>query len=204
MWEITPNTYTLSGGPDSLGSTYNFPDPANWLDGASTLNVAFNNTGVYTVKQIVGNALECSPDTLFTEVCVDSIPVASMRLSTDTICVGDSITAIFDEEIAGICDTLDIRWRDPQASHGKLGVASPYDTTQNYIFYQAGVYPIRMVAENQCDSVVLYDTVVVRESPLHNFPMIRPFAGWPRLIFQVCTYNLLFLIAWGIWLIPGV
>jgi PKD repeat protein len=170
LWEITPNTFTTPNGQQDLGGTFGSSDPQNWSSGASPLQITFTKSGVYTVKQIVGNALECTPDTVSVDICVDSIPVANMNLSADTVCVGQSISGSFVGEILGICDTMDILWRLPAPTSGQKTSALPYDTVQHFNFSRVGVYPIKMVAENSCDSVELFDTIVVRGIPTAQFP----------------------------------
>ncbi len=171
LWEITPNqNYTTPNGPQDLGGTFGSSDPQNWVSGASPLQITFTKTGVYTVTQIVGNALECSPDTISVDICVDSIPVAGLALSLDSVCVGQSLSGSFVGDILGICDTMDVRWHLPLPTSGQKGVALPYDTVQNFSFSKVGLYPIRMVVENSCDSVELFDTVVVRGTPTTQFP----------------------------------
>ncbi len=170
LWQITPNTFTTPNGLQDLGGTFGSPDPQNWASGASPLQVTFTKSGVYTVTQIVGNALECSPDTISVDICVDSIPIANMALSHDTVCVGQTLSGSFVGDILGICDTMDIRWRLPLPTSGQKGSALAYDTVQDFSFSRVGIYPIKMVAENSCDSVELFDTIVVRGIPTTQFP----------------------------------
>lgn len=168
IWTITPNTYVLNSG--NLGTRIVANDPAQWMQGAKSLNVTFTKTGIYTIKQVVGNSIACRIDSLEQTICVDSLPVASLHLSHDTVCSGDSITASFRESILGICDTLDIRWDTLGGLDYTMTQTGFFDTTQNYVFHKVGVYPIRMIAENECDSVQLFDTVVVQGIPTVYFP----------------------------------
>lgn len=178
LWDITPNTFTVAGGAASLGSTFGNLDPINWFSGAGALTVSFNDTGRYTIRQVVGNAFECGTDTVFQTICIeDTVQQFSVRLSADTICAGDSITASFVGDIFSVCDVLDIGWRKPQGNTGDIGITGIYDTTQNFIFYQAGIYPIRVVAKNSCDSLVVYDTVVVQSIPTVDFPSDTAICG---------------------------
>ncbi len=170
IWEISPSTFTTPNGLADLGTTYGLADPQSWVAGVSPLNVTFTKTGTYTVTQIVGNALECSPDTITSIICVDSLPVANLALSTDTVCTNQQMSGSFVGEILGICDTMDIRWHLPNPINGQLTSALPYDTVQNFSFSKVGTYPIRMVAENTCDSIELFDTVVVQGIPTVLFP----------------------------------
>ncbi len=168
IWDISPKTYTINSG--TFGTRIVKIDPDQWIPGSKTLNVTFHKTGVYTVKQIVGNNIACRIDSLEQTICADTIPVADIRLSRDTVCVGDILKASFLGNINGICEDYDIRWDTIALPIGVFGTSGAHDTTQDYIFNRVGIYPIRMVAENSCDSVELFDTVVVRGIPTTQFP----------------------------------
>lgn len=165
IWSISPATYTVAGGAASLGSTFGSPDPINWISGANPLNVTFNQTGIYTISQVIGNAQECSNDTNTRVICIDSIPDADFALSDDTICSGESVLASFVGEIQSVCQTLDLQWRVLEPSGYSFGATGALGTTQNITFNSSGVYVVELRAGNNCDTVVVTDTLVVQGRP---------------------------------------
>jgi PKD repeat protein len=204
IWAVSPNTYTLNAGSFGIvigGSQ----DPANWIGGSSSLDITFNRTGIYTIQQKIGSVLACNNDSLTQTVCVDTLPIADMAINPDSICVGDSITARFIGNVFGLCETYTIDWDVTPNTGVMLGDSADFDTTQNFIFTQAGRYAIRMVASNSCGIVELYDTVTVRGIPTSFFPKDTLICdlntvsySWPDISpivsdsFSVVTY------AWGV------
>ncbi len=170
IWAISPSTYTVVGGAASLGSTFGSPDPINWISGANPLDVTFHQTGLYTIQQVVGNAQECTNDTNTRVICIDSIPVADFVLSDDTICSGESVLASFVGNIQSVCQTLDLQWRVLQPSGYFFGPTGALDTTQSITFTSSGIYVVELRAGNNCDTVVVTDTLVVQGIPSMVMP----------------------------------
>lgn len=164
IWDISPNTYTLSPG-SFLGDTFGDPNPSNWTSGSSTLNVTFTEPGIYNISQLVANALECSNASLTRSFCVDSIPVADMSLNKDTICSGDSVKASFVGAIQSVCQILDLQWRILEPDGFVYGSSGDLDSTQTIQFTKSGIYRIELKAGNLCDTAVVIDTIVVLGKP---------------------------------------
>ncbi len=183
IWDITPNTYTLSPG-SFLGNTFGNPNPGNWSSGSSTLNVTFNEPGIYSISQLVANAIECSNDSLTRNFCVDSIPGADLRLNKDTICSGDSVTASFIGDIQSVCQILDLRWRILEPDGFVLGSTGDLDSTQTFIFNKSGVYTIELRAGNVCDTAVAVDSIVVLGIPSVLLPADRTSCNFSSIQFS--------------------
>ncbi|MGB0176541.1 MAG: PKD domain-containing protein, partial [Owenweeksia sp.] len=171
IWAISPSTYTVAGGAASLGSTFGSSDPINWVSGANPLDVTFHQTGYYTIQQTVGNAQECTNDTNTRVICIDSIPDADFVLSDDTICSGESVLATFVGQIQSVCQILDLQWNVIQPASGYVfGATGALDTTQVISFTSSGIYVIELRAANNCDTVVVTDTLVVQGRPSMVMP----------------------------------
>lgn len=183
IWDISPNTYTLSPG-SFLGNTFGNPNPGNWSSGSSTLNVTFNEPGIYNISQLVANAIECSNDSLSRNFCVDSIPGADIRLNKDTICSGDSIKASFIGDIQSVCQILDLQWRILEPDGFVLGSSGDLDSTQTFIFNKSGVYTIELRAGNVCDTAVAIDSIVVLGNPSVILPADRTSCNFSSLQFS--------------------
>ncbi|GEM_PF-2192132 len=165
IWSISPSTYTVAGGQASLGSTFGSSDPINWLSGANPLDITFHQTGFYTIQQMVGNAQECTNDTNTRIICIDSIPDADFVLSDDTICSGESVVASFVGQIQSVCQTLDLQWNVLPANGWFFGPTGVLDTTQSITFTSSGIYVVELRAGNNCDTVIVTDTLVVQGVP---------------------------------------
>lgn len=184
IWSISPSTYTLVGPPSDLGLTFGNTDPTFWFGGAQTLNVRFNQQGIYTITQVAGNSSQCGLDTAMTSICIDTIPISDFTLNDDTICVGESITASFNGNLFSLCDTLDLLWEVIPPVGVTTGVTSAYDTVRTFNFTQSGVYDIVLTASNICG--VEDDTirVLVQGIPFVTLPADTAICGLTTLDFS--------------------
>lgn len=182
IWNISPSTYTLGAG-SFLGDTFGDPDPGNWASGSSTLNVSFDEPGLYNISQLVANAVECSNDSLTRIFCVDSVPVADMRLDKDTICTGDFVRAAFVGEIQSVCQILDLQWRILDPNGFVFGSTGDLDSTQTIQFTKSGIYRIELRAGNVCDTAVIVDSIVVLGEPSLLLPGDQTFCNFSILDF---------------------
>ena len=75
-------------GPSSLTATFNSGAHYTWNTNDSTRTISINNTGNYIVTVTIGN---CSTsDTMHYRI--DTIPIAILTSSRDTVCLGDTAT----------------------------------------------------------------------------------------------------------------
>lgn len=72
VWTISPGTYTVASG--SLGSINGSPNtPGLWTSGSDVLGVQFTAPGIYTITDVVGNAI-CGLDTLVRTIIAEAPP----------------------------------------------------------------------------------------------------------------------------------
>ena len=184
IWDISPNTFNLNGPASDMGFTFGNTDPAFWFGGAQTLDVTFTRSGIYTIRQIAGNSLQCGLDTAFLSICVDTIPTSGFELSDDTVCVGENVTAQFTGELFTLCDTVDLDWRIEPDTGVTYVASSPFDTTRIFSFSIEGFYDIILTASNNCDSVLDTLTVLVQGIPSATFPTDTAICGLTSLDFN--------------------
>lgn len=175
VWEISPASYNLVNG--TLGRRNHPTNAFSWNAGSKDIDVRFTKTGEYQIKLIIAGSSSCGIDSITKTICIDTIPTGSLSFNADTLCVGDSATAIFNGDVFQGCDTLDLQWVIPQASHCVMGQTAALDTNQNYIFNQVGKWPISVTVINRCDTLNLLDTVVVQGPPAVALPPDIDFCG---------------------------
>ncbi len=162
VWEISPATYTLNSGYQ--GSFNGSSNPMNWFGGTPQLNVTFNKTGYYTIKQYVGNQAGCEIDTAVQVICVDSIPDPTFGMDKDTICAPDTVTAFYMNNLITFCDTTQLEW-EISPSTGFNMLTNSTDSVFKAYFFSSDIYTISISSNNHCDTSSFVRTLVVQNEP---------------------------------------
>ncbi len=194
VWTISPATgFTIAAG--STGSLNgNVANQAVWTDGSDSLDIQFNEPGMYTIRQYVGNE-RCGMDSVVTTICVRSQPVASFAMSREVSC-GPAVVDLLNTSPANTCNTGTDEYLWTITYADTAGCAIPgepsfafvngTDTSANpsISVHAAGLYIIQLMvrspnAGEDCAEAFFTDTLYVKG------PVTAALASLP----VVCTDN---------------
>lgn len=181
VWEISPSTYTVNNG--YMGSMNGDPNPSNWFSGTEQLEVIFQKTGFYTVRQYVGNQAGCEVDTLERIVCVDSIPDPNFAVDRDTFCAPDTVNAYYINNLISFCDTTTLEW-SVTPEDGSTILSGLTDSTFQAYFYKSGDYTITVTSGNHCDTSTFSRIIRVQNAPTLQMPGDASFCGVQTIDFS--------------------
>ncbi|WP_160129897.1 PKD domain-containing protein [Kordia antarctica] len=170
VWEISPNTFTVSSG--SLGDDFGSTDPALWLSGSDILCVNFTQAGTYTITQTVGN--RCGTDVLSQTICVEEPLVPQFNLSATSGCTPLDITTTNTTDESTSCEPPTYQWQVTYASDfcgttpeqwSFTNGTSATSTSPSFNFVTPGTYTIQLTGSNFCGSVTNSQQVIVKQPP---------------------------------------
>ncbi|MFN3952728.1 MAG: PKD domain-containing protein, partial [Thermaurantimonas sp.] len=167
LWNITPATYTLNTG--NLGNNNNSINPQNWTSGSTTLNVTFNQPGIYQVRQVVANSINCDYDTLLKTICVNELPDSGFVISGLPACSGDTIQISNLANLLNTCKNNEVYYEITPTT-GWAPVDSLRYPNPQVVFYTAGQYQIRQFVYNYCDTASVDTTIIIRGRPEVTLP----------------------------------
>lgn len=177
LWNVTPSTgWTLTSG--SFGNDNGYTgvnyDPTSWTVGSSSIGLNFNTLGNYQIQLVAANG--CSADTIIKTVCVTVAPSPSFTLAPNAGCIQLPVVTTNTTPSVGACSPPTYLWTITQDSFSCTG-----DSLNNYVFtggtnstsaspsllfYNQGVYDIKMTAINGCGSFTTpKQTITVKEKP---------------------------------------
>ncbi|MEP6465901.1 MAG: PKD domain-containing protein [Parafilimonas sp.] len=108
VWVISPASgYTITSG--TLGNLNgSSTDWANWLNGASSLNIKFTVAGTYTIKIYITNE-KCGLDSITKTICARANPQALFKISGTIKCMSDTLT-LQNNSVTGSCAGDAYKW----------------------------------------------------------------------------------------------
>lgn len=162
LWNITPATFTVNTG--FLGNSNNSINPQNWITGSSVLNITFNQPGLYQVRQVVANSINCDYDTLIKTICVNQLPDSGFSISSLPACSGDTLQLTNLANLINTCKNNQVYYQITPAA-GWAAIDSLRHPNPQVYFFTAGQYQIRQFVYNYCDTASADTTIVIRGRP---------------------------------------
>ncbi|MCX8149613.1 PKD domain-containing protein [Thermaurantimonas aggregans] len=162
LWNISPGTFTVNTG--SLGNANNSINPQNWITGSPVLNVTFNQPGIYQVRQVVANSINCDYDTLIKTICVNELADSGFSISTLPACSGDTLQLTNLANLNNFCKNSQVYYEITPAT-GWSAIDSLRHPNPQVRFTTAGQYLIRQFVYNYCDTTVADTSIVIRGRP---------------------------------------
>jgi len=177
VWEISPTAgYTLATG-QTLGNTFNNPNPGNWTSSnTNSLAITFNTPGTYTVKLILGGSSTCGSAFTETTICVNPVPTSSFTIDNNIGCMPVSV-ATTNNSSAAICGNNTPQWSvsyanpaacAPNASSFSVTSGTLTSNTPSFSFNNPGTYTVQLITvapNNACASLPFTKTVTVKSPP---------------------------------------
>ncbi|GCD78409.1 hypothetical protein JCM31826_18910 [Thermaurantimonas aggregans] len=162
LWNITPGTFTINAG--SLGNSNNSINPQSWITGSSTLNVTFNQPGLYQVRQVVANSINCDYDTLIKTICVNQLPDSGFSISPLPACSGDTLQLTNLANLVNTCRNNEVYYQITPAT-GWSAIDSLRHPNPQVRFNTAGQYQIRQFVYNYCDTASVDTAIIISGRP---------------------------------------
>ncbi len=172
VWKIAPSTgYSAVG---TLGSDNGSNDSQQWMGGNVNPTVNFQRPGNYSIVLKAGN-YSCGADSQKMSICIDSIPVASFKASSNTICSGTTVQ-FKNTSSTAMCGITQYVWSVDLVKSDSCATTSGYVFTDStainsvnpqILFTNAGVYRVGLISINpdQSKSAIFYQNINVLNIP---------------------------------------
>ncbi len=143
------------------------------LNAATAVSHSYTNKGVYQVELHAGNT--CAIDIETHSLCVDSIPVVSFDVNTNSLCPGENLTISNTSANMDICSTYQYDWTVAYEGGGCGGSSGSWNyangTTSNsfepvFVFNSAGNYTLSLTASNACGSSTINKNIFIKDEPV--------------------------------------
>jgi len=168
-WLISPASgWSITSG--ALGNANPNNNPSTW--GSNSLGVRYTIPGTYSVSMIVSN--NCGNDTIVRVVCIQSPPIPSFTINTNTGCIPLNVNATNTSNILGSCFAATYNWTVTYAA-ANCGTNSSWNFTNgtnassinpSFVFNNSGTYTIILAVTNKCGTFNINRTVSVKKPPV--------------------------------------
>jgi hypothetical protein len=170
IWEISPDTFTISNGV--LGNDFGLSDPDLWITGSELLCVNFNSAGTYTITQTVAN--RCGIDVLTKTICIEPEITPQFNLDFNEGCTPLTVNATNTTDDTLGCKPFEYEWFVTYSSDFCGGEPENWsfingtdNTSENpsFTFETPGTYNIELVGTNFCTNGSSTQQVIVKKPP---------------------------------------
>jgi gliding motility-associated-like protein len=205
VWQISPASYVIDSG--SLGNINgNYSDISGWQTGSDTFKITFTDTGIYTIKQFIGNG-GCGTDSIIRTICVSKPSQAAFTLNTKQGCPGNTTFRTNNTTLPGTgsCAGEYYIWQITPINTPTCKSGNKYEfqngtttLTKNIevVFHETGLYQIQLVCKlsalSSCltvftDTIGIYDKPNVSISTLSEICAGDPIS--PKVLLTDCLPN---------------